>query len=249
VSARVNVLTTPVLPVAATEAAVAAATWAADGVGRVVCAANVHMVMEAWDDAGFAELLAAADLVVCDGRPLVWTCRLQGVAGARQARGLDVMQAVCERAARRGLRVGLYGAAPGTLEQVRAALVEAHSGLDIVYAVSPPFRPLTAPEDEAVLAEITATGVQVLFVGLGCPKQEHWMMARRGRLGCVMLGVGAAFDMLAGEQPVAPRWVQRLGMEWVLRLACEPRRLWRRYALHNGRFVLLVARQLLRRRG
>ena len=241
--APLTIVTTKVLPIGVEEAASVSATWAEDGIGRVVCAANVHMVMEAWDDPDFAATLAGADLVVCDGRPLVWASDLLGMRDAEQARGFDLMQAVCARAARRGLRVGLYGAAPAVLHEVRRRLLAAHPGLDVVYAVSPPFRPLTAGEDQAVLADIVVAGVQVLFVSLGCPKQERWMLARRDRLGCVMLGVGAAFDMLAGELSIAPRWAQRLGLEWVLRLVSEPRRLWKRYARHNGRFVWLVLRQ------
>ena len=238
-----TIVTTRVLPIGVDEAASVAATWAEDGAGRVVCAANVHMVMEAWDDPPFAAALAGADLVVCDGRPLVWASGLLGMRDARQTRGFDLMEAVCARAARRGLRVGLYGAAPAVLSKVRRGLLAAHPGLDVVYAVSPPYRPLTAGEDRAVLADLVAAGVQVLFVSLGCPKQERWMLERRDRLGCVMLGVGAAFDMLAGEIPIAPRWAQRLGLEWALRLVREPRRLWKRYVRHNGRFVWLVVRQ------
>lgn len=238
-----TIVTTRVLPIGVDEAASVAATWAEDGAGRVVCAANVHMVMQAWDDPPFAAALAGADLVVCDGRPLVWASALLGMGDAEQTRGFDLMEAVCARAARRGLRVGLYGAAPAVLDEVHRRLLAAHPGLEVVYAVSPPFRPLTAGGDQAVLADIVAAGVHVLFVSLGCPKQERWMLERRDRLGCVMLGVGAAFDMLAGELSVAPRWAQRLGLEWVFRLVSEPRRLWKRYARHNGRFVWLVLRQ------
>lgn len=241
----VEVLTTRVLPIAADEAASVVAAWAADAAGRVVCAANVHMVMEAWDDGVFAAALNGADLSVCDGRPLAWVCRLHGVRGARQTRGLDLMNEVCERAARRGLLVGLYGGSPAVVQAVRRRLCARHPQLQVSYCWSPPYRELTRAEDDVVVHAIREAGVQLLFVSLGCPRQERWMFAHRDRLPCVALGVGAAFDMLAGEIPVAPRWMQTLGLEWILRLVSEPRRLWRRYARHNGRFVVLVLRRWL----
>lgn len=244
----VEVLTTRVLPVGVDEAGSVVASWAADGVGRVVCAANVQMVMEAWDDPGFATALATADLAVCDGRPLVWACRLQGVGGARQTRGFDLMMAVCALAARRGLKVGLYGGAPAVTDEVRRRLLERFPGIDLAYCWSSPFRPLTADEDDEAVRAIAAAGVQLLFVSLGCPKQERWMLEHRERLDCVAFGIGAAFDMLAGSVRVAPRWMQRLGLEWFFRFVEEPRRLWRRYARHNGRFVVLALRQGIRER-
>jgi len=158
------------------------------------------------------------------------------------------MSEVCVRAARRGLRVGLYEARPDVLEKVGRRLLAQHPGLVIAYHWSPPVRELTAAEDQAVVDDLRDAGVQVLFVSLGCPKQERWILTHRERLGCVALGVGAAFDMLAGEIASAPRWAQWLGVEWIFRLVSEPRRLWRRYALHNGRFVILVTRALLRDR-
>lgn len=243
---EVDVLTTKVLPIGVEEAGSGVAAWAADGVSRVVCAANVHMVMEAWDVPGFAALLNDADLVVCDGRPLVWACRLEGVRGARHTRGFDLMSEVCARAARHQLKVGLYGGAPQVTESVRQRLLSLYPGLEIAYCWSPPFRELTAQEDAAVVAAVAAAGVQVLLVSLGCPKQERWMLAHRERMTCVAIGVGAAFDMLAGTVKMAPRWMQVMGLEWMFRLASEPRRLWRRYTRHNGRFMFLVLLRRLR---
>ena len=240
-----HVLTTEVLPVGVDEAAAVVVAWAEDGVGRAVCAANVHMVMEAWDDPSFAEALASADLVVCDGRPLVWACRLQGVSDALQTRGMDLMVRTCRLAARRGLRVGLYGGEPELREEVERRLTRLWPDLEIAYSWSPPFRALLPEEDAAAVDAIVSAGVQILLVSLGCPKQERWMIAHRDRLPCVALGVGGAFGMLAGTVRVAPHWVQRLGLEWLYRLAAEPQRLWRRYARHNGRFVVLALRQAL----
>lgn len=240
-----RVLTTPVLPVAVDEAAGVVASWATGGAGRAVCAANVHMVMEAWNDPGFAGLLSEADLTVCDGRPLVWVCRALGARDARQTRGLDLMLAAAAVAARRGLKVGIYGGDERLAGEVRRRLTSRFPGLDVTYCWSPPFRAVTKAEDEAVVRDIAASGAQILLVSLGCPKQERWMLTHRDRLPCVMLGVGGAFGMLAGDVRVAPRWVQRAGLEWLLRLAAEPRRLWRRYARYNGPFLVLAARQCL----
>ncbi len=244
---RATVLTTPVAAIEPARAAAAVAAWAGVPRGRALCAANVHMAMEAWDDPAFAADLATADLVVCDGRPLVWAARLLGVADARQARGQDLMLAVCAEAQRVGLRVGLYGGKPDVLDDLRIELARRFPRLAVAYAWSPPFRELSGAEDDETCAAIAAAGVDVLFVSLGCPRQERWMLAHRARLSCTMLGVGAVFDMLTGRVGVAPAWAQRVGLEWFVRFVQEPRRLWRRYALHNGRFVVLVARQRLGR--
>jgi N-acetylglucosaminyldiphosphoundecaprenol N-acetyl-beta-D-mannosaminyltransferase len=126
------------------------------------------------------------------------------------------------------------------------ALTATFPALRVVFAYSPPFAPLSDREDEEIVATILDSGARILFVGLGCPKQERWMAAHRERLPCAMLGVGAAFDFLAGAKRQAPGWMQRAGLEWLFRLLCEPRRLWRRYAVLNPRFALAFARQLAR---
>jgi N-acetylglucosaminyldiphosphoundecaprenol N-acetyl-beta-D-mannosaminyltransferase len=157
------------------------------------------------------------------------------------------MRLVCRRAEERGLPVGLYGGTPEVLEALRGRLVERHPLLRIAFAASPPFRPLTPEEVASTLEAIEASGARILFVGLGCPKQERWMAAQRSGLPCVMVGVGAAFDFLAGAKRQAPRWLQGAGLEWLFRLASEPRRLWRRYLILNPRFLFLLARELARR--
>ena len=241
-----TILTTSVLPVGAREAAEVMQSWAEEGVGRVVCAANVHMVMESRDDPAFSAGLATADLVFCDGRPLLWFCRLSGDRRAKQARGLDVMLNVCELAVRHGLPVGLYGGRPEVLADVEKRLKAGFADLDIAYRFSPPFRALTPEEDEEQVAAIKGAGVRVLLVALGCPKQECWMLEHRDRLPVTMLGIGAAVDFVTGAVQPAPRVVQAVGLEWAHRLLTEPRRLWRRYARTNTRFVILAAIQLFR---
>jgi N-acetylglucosaminyldiphosphoundecaprenol N-acetyl-beta-D-mannosaminyltransferase len=244
--ARRRILTTSVLPVSAREAAEVVMAWAEEPVGRVMCAANVHMVMEAWSDPMFSDELARADLVFCDGRPLLWFCRLSGDRRAKQARGLDVMLNVCDLAVRHGLPVGLYGGRPEVLAAVEKRLRAGFADVDIRYRYSPPFRPLSAEEDEQQTEAIKAAGVRVLLVALGCPKQERWMIEHRDRLPVTMLGIGAAVDFVIGAVQPAPRIMQSAGLEWVHRLFSEPGRLWKRYARTNTRFVILATSQLLR---
>ena len=243
-----TVLTTRVLPVSAWTAAEMVHTWTDEDVGRVACAANVHMVMEAWDDPAFAAALATADLTFCDGRPLHLFCRIAGDRRAKHARGLDVMLMVCEIAVRHQLPIGLYGGRPDVLAAVEKRLIAGYKDLDIVYRYSPPFRPLTDEEDAEQVEAITAAGVRILFVALGCPKQEMWMLSHRDRLPVTMLGIGAAVDFVTGAVQPAGRLVQAAGLEWAHRLLREPGRLWKRYARTNSRFLVLAAAQLLRQR-
>jgi N-acetylglucosaminyldiphosphoundecaprenol N-acetyl-beta-D-mannosaminyltransferase len=152
---------------------------------------------------------------------------------------------VLERAAREGLPVGFYGASEATLGRLTARVRERFPALRVVYAYAPPFRPLTAEEDAEVTRAIGESGARIVLVGLSTPKQERWMAAHRGRIGAVMLGVGAAFDFLAGVKPQAPRWMQRNGIEWLFRCATEPRRLGPRYLKQNPRVGALFAMQLM----
>ncbi|MDR7588876.1 MAG: WecB/TagA/CpsF family glycosyltransferase [Armatimonadota bacterium] len=219
-------------------------TWARAGESRYVCVATVHMVMEAYDDPGFRYAVNAADLVTPDGMPLVWMLRRLGFPDQGRVYGPDLTLHVCGAAARESVPVGFYGGHPDALDTLVRNLQARFPGLRVVYAWSPPFRPLTKEEDTRVVQEINASGARILFVGLGCPKQERWMAEHRGRVRAVMLGVGAAFDFHSGRVRQAPRWIQEAGLEWLFRLAMEPRRLWRRYAKHNPRFVALALAQL-----
>lgn len=242
-----TILTTRVEPVGAHDAAETVRAWAQEAAGRVVCAANVHMVMEAWDDVSFAEVLGRSDITVCDGRPLYLICRLAGDRRAKHTRGLDLMLTVCDTAVRHRIPVGVYGGRPDVLDAVERRLRAGYGDhLDIVYRYSPPFRTPTPEEDEAEVAAIRAAGVRILFVALGCPKQERWMVEHRDRLPATMLGIGAAVDFVTGTVKPAGRITQKAGLEWVHRLVSEPRRLWWRYLSTNTRFVVLALAQFLR---
>jgi N-acetylglucosaminyldiphosphoundecaprenol N-acetyl-beta-D-mannosaminyltransferase len=218
------------------------------GSGGYVCVANVHVAIEAEDDAVYAALVNAADLVLPDGTPLVWMQRWQGNADAKQVRGPSLMPMLMKHAEANGLKVGFFGGRPEVLERMIERASSEYPGLKIAYGYSPPFRLLSDDEDAAIVRDIEAAGVQILFVGLGCPKQERWMASHRDGLSAVAIGVGAAYDLYAGNIREAPQVVSKLGLEWVFRLLQEPRRLFSRYLLVNPRFVLLAAKQLRRYR-
>ncbi|MBL8330142.1 MAG: WecB/TagA/CpsF family glycosyltransferase [Rubrivivax sp.] len=220
--------------------------WSVRRESRYVCFVNVHSAVQATNDVRHRWALAGADLVAPDGAPIAWTLRAKGHAGQPRIDGPGTMWALLDAARRRGVRVGLYGAQQQTLDALRQRLAAAFPGLQVSYAHAPPFRELSAAEDEAVCREITASGIGLLFVSLGCPKQEFWMAAHRGRLPCVMLGVGAAFDFHAGLISRAPPWMRENGLEWLHRLASQPGRLWRRYAYTNSLFVAKSLAEMLR---
>jgi len=220
--------------------------WAARGESRYVCVATVHMVMEAYDDPAYRDIVNAADLVTSDGMPLVWGLRMLGLRSATRVYGPDLTPIVCERAARDGIPVGFYGSSEAVLSDMVGALQAAYPALQVAYRHSPPFRELSDTEIEDELQALRDSGARIIFVGLGCPKQERWMQARRGEVDAVMLGVGAAFDYVAGSKAQAPDWIQSLGLEWLFRMVTEPRRLWRRYLYNNPRFVAHFGAQLVR---
>jgi N-acetylglucosaminyldiphosphoundecaprenol N-acetyl-beta-D-mannosaminyltransferase len=220
-------------------------SWAGAGESRYVCVSAVNNVVLASEDRAFLDAMNGSDLTTPDGTPLMWALRLLGAERAERVCGPVLTPEVCEMAARRGIPVGFYGGAPDVLDELVRTVKARSPELRVSYAYSPPFRPLTEAEEATVLDEIAASGCRILFVGLGAPKQERWMAERVEALPCVLLGVGAAFDVVAGRSPRAPTTLQRLGLEWVYRLVHEPRRLWRRYLLGNPRFLWLFGRQLV----
>ena len=214
--------------------------------GAYVCVANVHMCMEVFDCNEFSTVVNNADLVIPDGKPLSWAQKLLGHSEAEQVRGQDIMNALCQASGTKNLNIGLYGgSSDALLAQVVTKLTASYSDINITYTYSPPFRPLTVDEDVEVIKQINAAQVNVLFVGIGCPKQERWMAAHKDSLHCVMLGVGAAYDFIAGSKKHAPVWLQKIGMEWLFRLLSEPKRLWKRYLSTNPRFIWHFSKQLL----
>ena len=213
-----------------------------------VCVAATHTVMAAQEDPELRAAVLGSSLTVPDGQPLVWAMNALGARLETRVYGPTLMERAMERSVRTGTRHFLYGGRnQGALVQLAYNLRSRHEGVKIVGGHVPPFRPLTAEEEDAVAAEINRSGADVVWVGIGVPKQEKWMAAMRERLRApVLVGVGAAFDFHAGLVPQAPGWMQDAGLEWAFRLGAEPRRLWRRYLRYNPRFVTGFARQYAR---
>ena len=219
--------------------------WARAQESRAVYATNVHGTMEAYDAQDFKEILNRADLITPDGMPLVWMLRLKGKRSQQRIYGPTLMLRILEMAAREQIPVGFYGGEQGTLAKLIIRVKAAYAGLQVSYAFSPPFRSLRDEETSQIRQEVISSGARILFVGLGCPRQEKWIDAQHGHIPAVMIGVGAAFDFHAGVKPQAPAWMQRIGLEWLFRLTTEPSRLWKRYLYHNPRFVALAIADLL----
>jgi len=221
------------------------AGWASHRQSRVVTLCNVHSVVTASQDADFNKVIAQADLALPDGAPVAWALRREGFPSQQRINGPDLMWRYLGVAEQLGQSVFFYGSTNDTLDRLMVSIKAAFPKLKIVGLESPPFRALSAEEDQAYVDQINNSGAHVLFVGLGCPKQEAWMTSHRGRIKAVMLGVGAAFDYHAGTIQRAPVWMQKCGLEWLHRLASEPRRLAKRYAVTNSIFVYRMVKSML----
>lgn len=210
-----------------------------------VCCANAHMLVEAHRDPGFRQILAEADLVTPDGGPVASVAGWRGSHPQERVAGMDLVPALLAEAARRGQSVYFYGTTDEVLAAIVARAQRELPTLRLVGTCAPPFRALTPAEETAHVAAINAADPDLLFVALGCPRQERWMAAHRGTVRACMLGVGQAFLVYAGLEQRLPTWARRLWLEWAYRLWLEPRRLWRRYLVTNSRFLYLMARQLV----
>lgn len=220
--------------------------WAESGLSRYVVAANVHVIMMAQWQRAYRLVLRQAALVTPDGMPLVIGLRLLGIAAQKRVYGPDLMLAWCERAAELSLPIYLYGGTEVQLEKLVDNLSQRFPGLLVAGAYSPPFRLQSAEEEREDCDRIARSGARVVFVGLGCPKQEQWMARQQGHLPAVMIGVGAAFAFFSGDVSQAPRWMMAWGLEWLYRLSREPRRLWQRYLINNPVFLGMFTVQLIR---
>lgn len=218
--------------------------WSRSEESRYVCVAAVSTVMIGHDEPPFRDSINAADLVTPDGMPLVWALKRLEIPTATRVRGTDLTITVLSKAAEAGIPVGFFGGEPEVLSILIREVRARWPRLNVAYSHSPPFRALSAAEDKGIVADIISSGTRILFVGLGCPKQERWLADHQGKIPAVMIGVGAAFDFLSGTKPEAPRLMQRAGLEWLFRLATEPRRLWKRYLTQNPRYLALIVQQL-----
>lgn len=214
----------------------------------VVSTCTVYTLMKAREDARVDAALRRADLLVADGMPLVWLQRRRGYPAAERIYGPDLMIRLCAPGDHAPpLRHFLYGGQPGVAERLTERLRQSNPKIEICGSLSPPYRPdIATTVDPAAVEQINASGANVVWVGLGSPKQDVWMHTYRQHLDAhLLIGVGAAFDFLSGSKPQAPRWMRRSGLEWLFRLVTEPRRLWRRYLIYNARFLYALARKSL----
>jgi exopolysaccharide biosynthesis WecB/TagA/CpsF family protein len=215
----------------------------------VAAATSVHGLTLGAMDPEFGRMLNSFDLVTPDGQPVRWALNLlHGAALTERVYGPTLMRRACEAAARAGVSVYFYGSRPEVLESLATRLSATVAGLQIAGCSAPPFRALTPDEDAEEVNRIIASNAQLVFVGLGCPRQERWAFEHRERLSLPLVCVGAAFDFHAGTLRQAPAWMQARGLEWLFRLLMEPRRLWRRYAKHIPIFVMLLSRQYVAQR-
>ncbi len=220
--------------------------WIARREPHYVCVTGVHGVMESQRDPELRTIHNSAGLVTPDGMPLVWLSRARGFRSVARVYGPDLMLRLCERSVAHAYRHFFYGGTEGVAPALAGRLSKRCAGLQVAGVHTPPFRPLTPDQDREIVDTINSTHPDIVWVGLSTPKQEVWMAAHAGRLAApVLVGVGAAFDFHTGLKRQAPAWMQRSGLEWLFRLATEPRRLWRRYLVNNPSFVVLVALQAL----
>jgi N-acetylglucosaminyldiphosphoundecaprenol N-acetyl-beta-D-mannosaminyltransferase len=245
---RVDILGVGVNPVNLDDAIATIERWISERSRNYVCVAGAHGVMECRHDQRLRSIHNEASMVTPDGMPLVWLLRLLGKRNVGRVYGPDLMRKMTAVSSLRGYRQFYYGGAEGVANRLRQVLTAAHPDLEVAGTYCPPFRALTAQEDQAAVEAINAARPHIVWVGLSTPKQEFWMATHLGRVEApVMIGVGAAFDFLAGTKRQAPLWMQRSGLEWLFRLCSEPRRLWRRYAYIVPGFAILAVGDLVRR--
>jgi N-acetylglucosaminyldiphosphoundecaprenol N-acetyl-beta-D-mannosaminyltransferase len=215
-----------------------------------VCVTGVHGIMEAQSDEAFRDILNRSFLTTPDGMPTVWLGRIHGFKDMSRVYGPDYMANLCERSVAKGYRHFLYGGKPGVAEELRAELTRRFPGLQIVGTYTPPFRPLNSDEENDLRSQLESSKADVLWCGLSTPKQERFISSYYERMPVkLMVGVGAAFDLLSGNLDEAPDWMKKSGLQWLYRLIKEPRRLWRRYLLNNPKFAWLTLLQLSGLRG
>lgn len=249
-----NISTTPILRVRVSAITYADALremgwWIIEKKRRYVCVAATHLVMECQKDTNLLEGVNRAGLVTPDGMPLVWLLRLYGHKQASRVYGPTLMIKLCSLAAQRGWGVYLLGGAKGQSQEVVRVLLRQFPNLRIVGHYDTPVRPIPLLENQKIVAKINHTYPELVFVGLGCPQQELWMIENRKKLDApVLIGVGAAFDFFSSRVRQAPEWMQHAGLEWLYRFIQEPKRLWHRYTVINVMFLYLMVKELIRKK-
>lgn len=223
--------------------------WAQRRESRTVCVCGGHSVITARRNLAHADAVRSADLVTPEGAPVAWMLRKKGYRDQERISGPDLMWACCRKASNVGTEIFLYGGTPSTLRSLEQRLRTEFPSINIVGTFSPPFCDVSTEEDAAIVDVINRSGARIVWVGLGCPKQEAWMHTHHGRVNAVMVGVGAAFDFHAGVVKRAPLWMQRNGLEWLHRLLQDPRRLATRYLVVISFFITAALQDLLFHKG
>ena len=223
--------------------------WIKSGTKTYVCVAPVATIVDSQKDPQYRDIVNSAGMVTPDGMPLVWLGKLSGWKRIERTYGPDLMLRLCDLSQGKDYRHYFYGSSEQTLTRLAERLRLKFPKLNIAGSFAPDFRGVNQPESEEVLTRINQANPDILWVALGSPKQDYWMHLHRSKLKVpVMIGVGAAFDFLAGTKPQAPLWMRRCGLEWLFRLLCEPRRLWKRYLLGNAQFIYLLIKDAFRNR-
>jgi N-acetylglucosaminyldiphosphoundecaprenol N-acetyl-beta-D-mannosaminyltransferase len=243
---RTNILGVGVSAIAMQQAVDQIACWIEHGVRSYVVVCPVYTVMQCRERPDLRQIVNRAGMVTPDGMPLVFLSRWMGHKHVSRVYGPDLMLAFSERSAQRGYRQFYYGGAPGVADELAGVLADRFPGLQVAGTYSPPFRDVGEMEDEAVIEQINAASPDVIWVGLGSPKQDYWVARHRDLLAApVLIAIGAAFDFHTGRVSQAPKWMQRSALEWLYRLLVEPKRLWKRYLVYNPLFILAMLGQVL----
>jgi N-acetylglucosaminyldiphosphoundecaprenol N-acetyl-beta-D-mannosaminyltransferase len=214
--------------------------------GHYICVSNVHQCIEAHDNKEFAEVINNSDLAIPDGRPIYWALKLLGHQEAEHLTGYNATRVVCKFAADNNIKIGFYGGGSESLKKCVTNLKNEYQDLSINYVKSPPFRELNLEEKKEIINNINESEIKILFICLGCPKQEYWMAEQKEYLNCISIGVGEVVNMISNKIGLTPKWIQSIGMRWLTRLIAEPRRLFWRYAYTNSKFIYFFLMQYLK---
>lgn len=220
--------------------------WGQSRKHRSVCLCNVHSSVTATTDKKLADALSKSDMVLPDGAPVAWVLRRKGFKNQPRIAGPDLMLKLCDNLQKTDIGIFLFGSSEQTLSKLQTNLNKTFPELKIAGCLSPKYGTWSQEEEQQYIGEINDSGAGIIFIGLGCPKQEIWMVNNKEKVKGVMLGVGAAFDFHAGTIKRAPSYMQKAGLEWLHRLFSEPGRLWKRYFITNTQFIYFVAKDLLK---
>jgi N-acetylglucosaminyldiphosphoundecaprenol N-acetyl-beta-D-mannosaminyltransferase len=210
-----------------------------------VCIANVHMFIEAYRDEAFNRVLNEAEIATPDGVPLIASLKLLTKYRQERVAGMDLLPSLLHEAEAKNLSVFFYGSTQDVLDKIKVKIEKEYPELKLAGFISPPFRVLSDPEKEEIVNKINQSEANLLFVALGCPKQEKWMAEHKNKVNACMIGVGGAFPVFAGMQKRAPVWMQKISLEWFFRFCQEPGRLWKRYLVTNSLFIYLILKSYI----